>query len=99
MARSKLKICHPANVDRETVLPTLAKWLREQGCEVNDERNGYRVLMYRKDNTTWTQLHTGLTANSRVERNGLRVSGPEASILKPVEFGFYRDGEFGKGIA
>ena len=72
----------------------LAGWLLNRGYEIDRERSGWRVLMFRKSSSQWTQVYTGQTRRAKAERSRVKVAGPEASALEPVKDGFYQDGEF-----
>ncbi len=62
----------------------LAGRLREIGCEVCDAPDGYRILMYRRDEPGWTQGYTGSTRTGRV-RSFIRWAGPETNILEELK--------------
>lgn len=66
----------------------LAKALEVIGCEVNREKKGYRVLMFRQIQRPWSQIHESLNEWR------FRVSGPE----KHLAFGLGAFGKFG-GLA
>ena len=89
-----IKIMWPIPWKQSDVLDRLAGWLSERGYEVNRDRVDWRVAMYRKNERAWTQIYTGLTQRAKAPRDWLRVAGPEASALKPVQMGFYQGGEF-----
>ena len=72
----------------------LAGWLSNRDYEIDRERSGWRVLMFRKSSSQWTQVYTGQTRRAKAERSRVKVAGPEASALEPVKDGFYQDGEF-----
>lgn len=53
-----------------------------EGCEVNTEVVDWRVLMFRlAPEAQWTQAYDGLTRNAKVERDFVRVFGPNAHLV------------------
>jgi hypothetical protein len=89
-----MQIWWPIGWDMDSVIECLTEWLLEQGYEVNTERKGWRVMMFRKNSTAWTQGYTGLTHRAKAPRDRIRFAGPELAALEPAIMGFYEDGIF-----
>jgi hypothetical protein len=72
----------PINPDQMAVdVSRFADNLRSHGFEVEDQPSGYRVLMWRKEESAWTHAHFGMDKGTNKVRDFLTVSGPDSSAI------------------
>ena len=64
----------------EEAVKNLTVKLWDAGCQVQGQKDGWRVLMFRRDEKGWTQAHHGLTAGGK-SRTWFCWAGPEVELI------------------
>ena len=81
LVKSTVKTHFTCPVEQAVARITVKLW--EAGCVVQGDTVGWRVLMFRRNETGWTQAHHGLSAGGR-SRTWVRWSGPEVHLVQEL---------------